>query len=275
MYNFSTTQILMMLRSMIASPIRTCAVLLLAAFVLGGCRSSQEAQTAERLQREGWTPLFNGGDLSEWTFRNEAAKEVWRVKNGVIDCEPKALPRVGKHLWSKSSFGDFRLHVEWRITGTKGGKHTMPLLQTDGSPRRDDNGDVINVQRRNADSGLYLRGTQDVQTNIWRWPVGSGEVYRYRTNDDLPSEVRAGVTPSARADKPIGEWNTFVITMRGERLTVELNGETVIDEAQLPGVPAEGPIALQHHGGYNEETGEWSSASSLVQFRNIFVKRLQ
>jgi hypothetical protein len=62
--------------------------------------------------------------------------------------------------------------------------------------------------------------------------------------------------------------------MKGDRLTIELNGKTVIDNAQLPGVPSEGPIGLQHHGGLNKRTGEFSPASSLIQFRNIYIKRL-
>ena len=53
----------------------------------------------------------------------------------------------------------------------------------------------------------------------------------------MPPEVRAGVTPKVKADKPLGQWNRFVITMKGDRLTVVLNGKTVIENAQLPGVP--------------------------------------
>jgi hypothetical protein len=66
------------------------------------------------------------------------------------------------------------------------------------------------------------------------------------------------VTPK-KADAPIGKWNRFVITMRGDRLTVVLNGETVIENAQLPGVPDRGPIALQHHG-------------DPIEFANILIK---
>jgi hypothetical protein len=89
----------------------------------------------------------------------------------------------------------------------------------------------------------------------------------------MPPAVRAGVTPKKRADKPRGEWNTFEITMKGDRLTVVLNGEEVISNAQLPGVPADGPIALQHHGGMKD--GKWTSPPSLVQFRNIAVKEIK
>ena len=111
------------------------------------------------------------------------------------------------------------------------------------------------------DSGIYLRGSSKSQVNMWEWPIGSGEVYGYRTDGGLPAEVRAGVTPTSRADAPVGKWNRFIITMRGDRLTVNLNGTTVIHDAQLPGIAGEGPIALQsHHSG--------------VEFMNLFVLEL-
>jgi hypothetical protein len=124
----------------------------------------------------------------------------------------------------------------------------------------------------NADSGIYLRGFSKSQVNIWCWPIGSGEVYGYRTDRAQPPEVRAGVTPKVRADRPVGEWNSFEITMRGDKLTVLLNGQEVLRDAALPGIPAEGPIGLQHHGGFKD--GRYLPASSLVQFRDIQIKEL-
>jgi hypothetical protein len=70
------------------------------------------------------------------------------------------------------------------------------------------------------------------------------------------------VTPKANADAPIGEWNRFEITMKGDRLTVVLNGRTVLENAQLPGVAAEGPLALQKHGG-------------RIEFANLYIKELK
>lgn len=113
-----------------------------------------------------------------------------------------------------------------------------------------------------GDSGIYLRGSSKSQVNIWCWPLGSGEVYGYRTDKTQPADVRAGVTPKVRADKPIGEWNRFEITMRGDRLTVVLNGQQVLEDARLPGVPARGPIAPQHHG-------------DAIEFANVYVKELK
>ena len=110
------------------------------------------------------------------------------------------------------------------------------------------------------------------QINIWCWPIGSGEMYGVRTNPKTAPEVRAAVTPRAQADKPVGQWNHFEITARGDTVTVTLNGVTVLPGATIPGLPARGRIALQHHGG--QKNGRWNSPPSLVQFKNIYVKPL-
>jgi len=123
-----------------------------------------------------------------------------------------------------------------------------------------------------SDSGIYLRGNDKAQVNIWCWPVGSGEVYGYRTDESMPASVRAGVTPKRLADRNIGEWNTFEITVKGSRLTVVLNGERVIEDAELPGLARRGRIALQHHG--SKKDGVWISPPALVQFRRISIKEL-
>jgi hypothetical protein len=61
--------------------------------------------------------------------------------------------------------------------------------------------------------------------------------------------------------------------MKGDRLTVVLNGVTVLDNARLPDVPARGPLALQHHG--QKKDGVWTGPPSLVQFRNISIRELK
>jgi len=222
------------------------------------------------LPGEGWQPLFNGKDLTGWKVP-EGDNGHWKVINGVIDYDAQSEATGDKNLWTEREFGDFVLHIDWRLKRTTG-LYPMPIVLPDGSYKTDENGEVIKIERPNADSGIFLRGYPKAQINIWCWPVGSGEVYGYRNDKSQPTEVRAGVTPKVCADKPVGEWNTFVITMKGDRLTVELNGKTVIDGAQLPGVPESGPIGLQHHGGIDKRTGEFRPASSLIQFRNIYIK---
>lgn len=227
---------------------------------------------AEPPEGDGWQSLFNGENLDGWEIRS-GNDGIWSVVDGVIDCNPRADLPGDNTLWSKRSFGDFSLHVEWRIKETKG-EYPMPIVQPDGTDKKDANGITFTELRPNADSGIYLRGTSKSQVNIWCWPIGSGEVYGYRTDAKMPAEVRAGVTPNANADKPVGEWNTFIITVRGNMLAVELNGQIVIEHAKLPGVPEKGPIALQHHGGYNATDDTWNAASSLVQFRDLYIKEL-
>jgi hypothetical protein len=136
------------------------------------------------------------------------------------------------------------------------------VILPSGEYAKDEQGETKTVLVADAgDSGIYLRGNSKSQVNIWCWPAGSGEVYGYRTDAKMPPEVRAGVTPKVKADRPLGQWNRFLITMRGDRLTVKLNGQTVLENAHLPGVPQRGPIALQHHG-------------DSLQFANIYIKEL-
>lgn len=222
---------------------------------------------------DGFTSLFNGRDLAGWIVP-EGDNGHWKVLDGVIDYDAcSEAPGRDKNLWTEKEYKDFTLRVDWRIKQTTG-LYDMPVVLPDGSHKLDAEGREIKIPTPNADSGIYLRGTSKAQLNIWCWPIGSGEVYGYRMDKTMPPDVRAGVTPKARADKPVGEWNRFEITLKGERLTVVLNGQTVIDNARLPGLPESGRIALQHHGGKNPKTGELSPASSLVQFRNLAIREL-
>jgi hypothetical protein len=243
---------------------------LLGALVAGVVALSATTEL-QNVNANDWESLFNGEDLSGWENRS-GDDSIWRVKDGVIDCDPKVGGNKDKSLWSADSYEDFELIVEWRIKETKG-KYNVPTVLPDGSHKTDAEGNTIITPMPNADSGIYLRGTSKAQVNIWCWPVGSGEVYGYRMDDSMPAEVRAGVTPSKKMDNMVGEWNTFNITMKGDHLTVMLNGEKVVD-SELPGVPARGPLALQHHGGYDAEKDTWNPASSLVQFRNIKIREL-
>jgi hypothetical protein len=220
----------------------------------------------------GWVPLLNGKDLTGWKVP-EGDNGHWKVVEGVIDYDAQSEAKGDKNLWTKESFGNFALRIDWRLKKTTG-LYDMPTILPDGSYKKDSNGQVIKVPRPNADSGIFLRGYGKSQINIWCWPAGSGEIWGYRNNQKMPPEVRAGATPKVKADKPVGQWNTFEITLRGERLTVVLNGKTVIEKTRLPGIPPSGPIGLQHHGGLNKKTGEFSPASSLIQFRNIYIKKL-
>ena len=220
-----------------------------------------------------WKSLFNGKDLTGWKVP-EGDNGHWKVVDGVIDYDASSeTPGKDKHLWSEEEFGDFELEIEWKIKQTTG-LYDSKVILPDGSYKLGDDGKPIIVPIANADSGIYLRGCSKAQLNIWCWPIGSGELWGYRNDTKMPPEVRAGCVPKVCADRPVGEWNKFFITVRGNRVTVKLNDQLVIDNVELPELPQKGPIALQHHGGKNKKTGEWSPASSLMQFRNIRVRTL-
>jgi hypothetical protein len=220
----------------------------------------------------GFRPLFNGRDFTGWKVP-EGDNGHWKITGGVIDYDAKSEAPGDKSLWSVEEFGDFVLRVDWRIKETPYINPRIPYVLPDGTHARDTTGRPLELALPDSDSGVFLRGSAKNQVNIWCWPIGSGEFYGFRTDASMPPEVRAGVTPRHQADKPVGEWNRFEITVRGDRVTVVLNGVTVVENAQLPGIASRGPVALQHHGG--ERDGQWTSPPSLVQFKNIFVKGLE
>ena len=240
----------------------------LAALVIAVCavQATGAGQTAD-----GFTPLFNGRDFTGWKVP-AGDNGHWRIVDGAIDYDAESEAE-SKDLWTERPYRDFTLKLEWRIKSTPYVNPNVPIIRFDGTHKKDAAGREITIPVPDSDSGIFLRGSSKAQVNIWAWPIGSGEVYGYRMDTKMPAAVRAAVTPKRNADHDIGAWNTFEITLRGSRLDVVLNGEHVIVSAELPGVPPEGPIALQHHGA--KKAGVWAAPPSLVQFRNISIKELR
>lgn len=201
----------------------------------------------------GYHALFNGEDLSGWkglvenpikraqlspaqlaVKQAEADKEMtagWYVEDGVLHFNGH-----GDNIATVKQYGDFELLVDWKLA--KDGK--------------------------DGDAGVYLRGTPQVQ--IWDTSrrevgaeVGSGGLYNNQVHESKPLVV---------ADNPLGEWNTFRITMKGDRVTVYLNGQLVTDsvvlenywDRGLPIFPRE-QIELQAHGTH-------------VSYRDVFIREL-
>jgi hypothetical protein len=228
-------------------------------------------QQTDKKIPDGFVSIFNGRDFTNWKIP-DGDNGHWKILNGVIDYDAESEAKTDKSLWTQKKYKDFILYVDWKIKETPWKNPGVPLILPNGLHKTDEKGKPITMVVPDSDSGILLRGVGKCQANIWNWPIGSGEVYGYRMDDKMPPEVRAGVTPKVNADRNIGEWNTFMITLKGNRLTVELNGVVVIENAVLPGLPEEGPIGLQHHG--SKKDGEWVSPPSLVQFRNIYIKEL-
>jgi HEAT repeat protein len=197
---------------------------------------------------KGFVSIFNGKNLDGWQGlvgnpvsrakmskeelskkqeeANKKMTETWSVRDNTIVFNGK-----GANLCTIKDYGDFEMIVDWRIT-------------------------------KEGDSGIYLRGTPQVQ--IWDTTrvevgaqVGSGGLYNNQKNESKPLKV---------ADNPIGEWNTFRITMIGEKVTVFLNGDLVVDNVTMENywdrsIPIfeKGAIELQAHG-------------TDLAFRDIFVR---
>jgi Domain of Unknown Function (DUF1080) len=209
---------------------------------------------------EGFRQLFNGKDLSGWKVTEEI-KEVWSV-NGLHAVAKAGVKGSNLDLWTEKSYKDFTLVADWKFR-TKPVKKMVnkiapngeePVLGADGKP------ELIEVEEP-ADSGIYLRGSSKAQVNIWVRPIGSGDIRGYRVDKNLPMDVRTACTPKVNADAKPGQWNRFFITLKGDRCTVVLNEQTIIENAQLPGIAPEGPIALQYH---HDE----------IEFANVFIKEL-
>ncbi len=212
------------------------------------------APEATSLQDLGFTSIFKGS-LRGWREQPGHAGH-WKAQDWKLTYDG-----MGETLWSVTNYADFELMLDWRWSGISR-KSNVPVVRKDGTTPVGADGKLETVEIDEfGDSGILLRGSDKSQVNIWSWPVGSGEVYGYRTDPSQSAEVRAGVTPSENADAPPGKWNRMKITMQGERLTVVLNEKKVLNNALLPGVPAEGPIGLQHHG-------------APIEFANIFIRQL-
>ena len=232
---------------------------------------STAAWAADNEPPAGFTALFNGKDLSGWKVP-EGDGGHWKVVDGAIDYDAQSEARGDKSLWLEREFGDFELHVDWRIKEAPYTNPNVPYILPDGTHARDIYGKEIKLALPDADSGIYLRGPAPTRSTS-----GAGPSARARCMASAPipapRRARAAVTPRTQADKPVGQWNRFEITVRGNTVRTVLNGKVVIPGAQIPDLPARGRLALQHHGG--KRNGQWAGPPSLLQYKNIFIKELR
>jgi hypothetical protein len=220
-------------------------------------------RTPDQLRSAGFSALAERDSLDAWNVK-PWHKNHWTIKDGVINYDGKAKGRKGKgednSLWTKKPYSDFEMYAEWRLPEKPTMKPT-PIVLYNGDFLMDDDGKRVTRPHLDAgDSGLLFRGTMKCQANIWSQELGSGEINGYRTDKKMPQKVRRACIPIKNADRPLGEWNAFLVTIKGNRMTVDTNGERVID-AELPDLPKSGPIGLQHHG-------------DPVQFRELWVNSL-
>ena len=198
---------------------------------------------ADNTPPDGFVALFNGKDLAGW--------------KGLVADPPKRAAMTPEQLAKAQEKADEQMRAHWQAI--------------DGALVFDGKGQSLCTAKDYADfemfvdwkiepkgdSGIYLRGSPQVQ--IWDNPLGSGGLYNNQKN---PSN------PTKKADRPIREWNSFRITMIGDKVSVWLNGELVVDKVTMenywerskPIYPC-GQIELQNHG-------------NTLYFKNIYVREL-
>ena len=217
---------------------------------------------AAKAAEHGFVPLVEGSSLAGWK-RFPWFEGHWVARDGVISCDGQLKVKRGqeRNLWTEKEYADFVLVADWRLTGEPK-LAERNAFAPEGHFLVDADGKRVRHKILDAgDSGIYLRGSGRYQVNIWSQPMGSGDINSYHKDLKLPPETRRTYVPKKNADKPFGQWNRFVITMIGDRVSVVLNGQIVIDRAVLTGAAPRGPIALQNHG-------------DPVEFRNLYIKEL-
>ncbi len=189
--------------------------------------------------------LFDGRDLSQWTFK---ADRKWKVDGGVIE----VLPGAGD-MTSKEKFGDLQLHLEF----------AAPVP-------------VRNTSQNRGNSGIFLQGLYEIQVlDDWDNPTYA---------DGQTGAIYGQWPPLVNPARKPGEWQVYDILfeaprMDGDKLlkpayvTVLLNGVLLHHHKEIMGPtvhralakyaaqPAEGPIVLQDH-------------QQPVRYRNIWVRRI-
>jgi len=120
----------------------------------------------------------------------------------------------GDNLMTAAKFGNFKLHIE------------------------------VNVPA-GSNSGIYLRGRHEVQVQ---------DDHGKEPHALFMGGIYGQITPTSNPALPADEWQVFNITLLGRWVTVELNGETIIDHQEIPGITGgaldanegePGPILLQ------------------------------
>ena len=230
------------------------------------------APRAQGTPPAGFASIFNGKDLTGWKIPEKDGGH-WKVVDGVIDYDAGSLAE-DKNLWTVKVVPELRTHG--RLAHQRGrlrqpeheDRHAGRLEQEERRRARDQHG--------GARFGLGHRAARVREGPVQHLELacGSGEMYGYRTDAASTPEMRRNATPRLNADKNIGDWNTFHITVVGTSVTCVLNGQTVIPRWTLADLPAAGPIGLQHHGGPKGPDGTYPGIPALLQFRNIYVKEL-
>jgi hypothetical protein len=197
---------------MIALP-RTAilAVSLLAPALMA--RADELAQTAE----DGFTPLFNGKDLSGW----EGDRKLWKVEDGSIVGLSPGIQR-NQFLATEKTYGDFELRLEFRLQDGKGNTG-------------------VQFRSKRVPGSSEVEGYQaDLGEKYW------GCLYDEHRRNRVLVQAADGLDDVLKKDG----WNTYVIRAEGDHVVLKINGHTTVDYREPDAaIPRTGVIALQVHSG--------------------------
>jgi hypothetical protein len=180
---------------------------------------------------EGFKPLFNGKDLTGWVKPDEEG--LFTVEDGEIVGRTEGDLKKNEFLVTDRPYKDFVLKAKVKIRNGNSG---------------------IQFHSKRADDGAVAGPQVDVADGFW------GVLYDERGSRGIIERY----DPEKAAELARkGDWNDFVITVKGDHLTVELNGTKIIDRED-PMFPDDGIIALQVHVGDAME----------VRFKDLMIKPL-
>lgn len=194
------------------------------------------------LSEEGFTPLFNGKDLTGWTLVG-ATGPGYIVENGNLVCPQNG----GGNLFTNAEYANFVLRFEFKLAeASNNGIGIRAPLEGDAAYQG------MEIQILDHDAAVYRGRLKPAQYH--------GSIY----------DVFAAKTGYL---KPTGQWNREEITADGRHIVVRLNGATIVD-ANLDSVTD--PAILKKHPGLARTSGHIGllGHDSRVDFRNFRVKRL-
>lgn len=239
---------------------------ILPAGVLAGNHKAKEA---------GWTPLFNGKDLSGWdTFLSyqpeSGSKEIVGVNKdpgGVFSVVDGAIRISGKTwgaLTSKGEYENFHLRLEFKWGEQKWppkdkAKRDSGILYHAVGPhgaQSDHWMRSLELQVQEGDCGDFhsLDGVM-LDLEAEKVTVDGGENLKYTPGAAVVRGVKQRVVKRQDYEKPNGQWNVLEVIARGDSVTHVVNGETVlratnvrqvVDGKEVP--LTKGKIQLQSEG---------------------------
>jgi hypothetical protein len=200
-------------------------------------------EISQNEKKEGFRALFDGISLNNWTGN----LKDYVVENGAIVIMPSK--GSGGNLYTSEEFADFIFRFEFMLTpGANNGLGIRAPLEGDA-----------------AYAGMELQildNEAEIYKNLKEYQY-HGSVY--------------GVIPAKRGFlKPTGEWNYEEVTVKGSRVTVKLNGTTILD-GDIAEASKNGTMDGKDHPGLKNPKGHigFLGHGSIVKFRNIRIRDLK